>query len=78
MSRKFHLGITAEGQVDEGFLRGGTANDVEAAPELTREAVGCRAAGDRGYDRDRFRRTLEGNNNVPVIPGRKNRKEGIE
>jgi hypothetical protein len=60
MSRKFHLGIMAEGQVDEGFLSGGNANDVEAAPELAREAVGCRAAEDRGYESDRFRRTLEG------------------
>jgi transposase len=32
---------------------------------------------DRGYDSDEFRRMLEGNNNVPVIPGRKNRKEAI-
>jgi transposase len=34
-------------------------------------------AADRGYDNDGFRRTLEGNYNVPVIPGRKNRKEAI-
>jgi hypothetical protein len=32
---------------------------------------------DRGYDSDKFRRELEGNNNVPVIPGRRNRKEEI-
>jgi hypothetical protein len=32
---------------------------------------------DRGYDSDEFRRNLKGNNNVLVIPGRKNRKEGI-
>ncbi|MDR2446426.1 MAG: transposase, partial [Treponema sp.] len=39
--------------------------------------VGCAVLADRGYDRDEFRRKLEGNNNIPVIPGRKNRKEAI-
>jgi transposase len=33
---------------------------------------------DRGYDSDGFRRELEGNNNLPLIPGRRNRKEQIE
>ncbi|MDR1252254.1 MAG: transposase [Treponema sp.] len=33
---------------------------------------------DRGYDSDGFRRELEGNNNLPMIPGRRNRKEEIE
>jgi transposase len=32
---------------------------------------------DRGYDGDEFRWILRGNNNEPVIPGRKNRKESI-
>ena len=31
-----------------------------------------------GYDSDGFRCELRGNNNVPVIPGRKNRKKAIE
>ncbi|MEB3702873.1 IS5 family transposase domain protein [Candidatus Bealeia paramacronuclearis] len=30
--------------------------------------------GDAGYDSDRYRRELVSNNNIPVIPGRKNRK----
>ena len=33
--------------------------------------------GDRGYDSNEFRRELKGNNNEPVIPGRKNRREKI-
>jgi transposase len=35
-------------------------------------------AADRGYDGDEFRKLLKGNNNEPVIPGRKNRKKPIE
>jgi transposase len=30
-----------------------------------------------GYDSGAFRRELRGNNNIPVIPGRKNRKKEI-
>jgi len=32
----------------------------------------------RGYDSDRFRRSLEFNNNAAVIPRRKNRRRPIE
>ena len=53
-------------------------NDIEAAPELVEEVAGCFVMGDRGYDSDRFRRILESNNNIPVIPGRKNRKTPVE
>jgi hypothetical protein len=50
-------------------------NDIQAAPELAREAAGCAVMADRGYDSEEFRKLLKGNNNEPVIPGRKNRKE---
>ena len=33
---------------------------------------------DCGYDSDAFRRLLESNSNVSVIPGRMNRKEPVE
>jgi transposase len=78
MSTKFHPAITGGGQVGEGFLSGGNVNDIEAAPELVREVVGCAVMADRGYDGDKFRKLLKGNNNEPVIPGRKNRKEPME
>jgi transposase len=77
MSTKFHLAITTSGQVVEGFLSGGNMNDIEGAPELVKEVAGCAVMADRGYDSDEFRRILEGNNTIPVIPGRKNRKEAI-
>jgi transposase len=61
----------------EGFLSGGEVSDVKAGPELTKGIVGYPVIADRGYDSDGFRMNLRGNNNIPVIPGRKNRKEEI-
>jgi transposase len=78
ISTKFHLAITGLGQIVEGFLSGGEASDVKAGPELTKDIVGCPVIADRGYDSDKFRMYLRGNSNIPVIPGRKNRKEEIE
>jgi hypothetical protein len=49
-------------------------NGIEAVPELVQDVVGCVMAADRGYDGEEFRKLLKGNNNEPVIPGRKNRK----
>ena len=39
---------------------------------------GCHALEDREHDSDRFRRFLESSGNVPVMPGRKNRKTATE
>ena len=69
--------ITSGGKLVEGLLTGGEAHDVRAASELREDIVVCAVIADRGYDRNEFRRELEGNNNEPVIPGRKNRKEEI-
>ena len=62
----------------EGFLTCGETADVSAGPELTENIAGYPVIADRGYDSDKFRRGLEENNNTPVIPVRKNRKEEIE
>ena len=32
---------------------------------------------DKGYDSDKHRANLRSNNNIPVIPGRKNRKQPV-
>jgi transposase len=77
ISTKFHAVITSGGHLVEGFLTGGQINDVTVASELSRDIVGCAVIADRGYDSNEFRRELAGNNNEPVIPGRKNRKEVI-
>jgi transposase len=51
---------------------------VVVGRQLSEDIVGCAVIADRGYDSDGFRRELEGNNNLPVLPGRRNRKEEIE
>ena len=47
------------------------------ADDLTAEVFGCYVVEDMGYDSDRHRDTLRANNNIPVIPGRRNRKVKI-
>ncbi len=77
MTTKLHLAITAEGHVVEAMLTAGNVSDITVADELTAEVVGCYVVEDMGYDSDAHRAALEANNNVPVIPGRKNRKVKI-
>ena len=78
MTTKFHAAITAEGHVFEGFLTAGNVSDITVADELTQDVFGCFVAEDRGYDSDEHRNKLRSNNNIPVIPGRKNRKVKIQ
>jgi hypothetical protein len=74
MSTQFHPAITTgRGRI---FKRR-NVNDREAAQELAGEAVECLVMADRGYGGDEFHRILKGNNAVPVIPGRKNRKKAV-
>ena len=74
MSTKLHLLITAEGHVVEGFLTAGNVSDITVAESLLSDVFCCHVVLDRGYDSDPFRNVLRSQNNVPVIPGRKNRK----
>jgi transposase len=74
VTTKLHLAITADDHVVEGMLTGGNVSDISVADSLTSDVVGCYVVEDMGYDCDRHRRELEGNSNIPVIPGRKNRK----
>ena len=77
MGTKLHLAITNDEHVVEGQLTGANISDITVADDLTSEVYGCYVLEDRGYDSDAHRDVLRGNNNVPVIPGRKNRKEEI-
>jgi len=70
--------MTAEGHFVEGLLTGGNVHDVKVADMLFEDVVGCYVVEDAGYDSDPHRRELRANNNIPVIPGRKNRKVPIE
>jgi transposase len=74
---QFHLATSTNGLVVEGFLTGGNINDMDAAPGLVEDVVGCFVPADRGYDSDKFRRIVEGNNTIPVLPWRKNRKTAV-
>ena len=56
------------------MLTGGNVSDITVADSITADIVGCHVVADRGYDSDPYRRMLESNHNIPVIPGRKNRK----
>lgn len=78
MSTKLHLIITSDGHVIDGFLSGGNRNDIAVADELTAEIYGCYVVQDRGYDSNKNRTNLGAQGNIPVIPGRKNRKVEIE
>jgi transposase len=74
---KFHAVVTRGGPLVEGMLTGGQIPDVSVAGALSEDLGGCTVIADRGYDRNEFRREVEGNNNTPIIPGRKNRKEEL-
>lgn len=70
--------MTAEGHFVEGLLTGGNVHDVTVADDLLADVIGCYVVEDAGYDSDPHRRELRSRNNIPVIPGRKNRKIPIE
>lgn len=70
--------MTIEGHFVEGLLTGGDVHDVKVADTLLEDVVGCYVVEDAGYDSNSHRRQLVANNNIPVIPGRKNRKIPIQ
>ena len=72
------MAVTLVGQVVEGFLGKRNENDIVHAETLTKDVYGCFVIEDRGYDSDAHRNNLTSQNNIPVIPGRKNRKVEIE
>lgn len=74
MTTKLHLVITPQGHVIEGMLTGGNIADISVADFMMENVSGCYVIEDKGYDSDKHRANLESNNNIPVIPGRKNRK----
>lgn len=59
-------------------MTGGNVHDVTVADDLFADVVACYVVEDAGYDSDPHRQNLRANNNIPVIPGRKNRKIPIE
>lgn len=78
MTTQFHLLLSAQGHVVEGFLTPGNVSDITVAPQLTEHIVGCYVVLDMGYDSDQYRALLRESNNIPVIPGRANRNKVVE
>jgi transposase len=78
VTSKLHLAITANGAIGEGQLTGGHVADITMANDLMADVVGCAVVEDSGYDSDEHRTFLRANNNLPVIPGRKNRTVPID
>ncbi len=70
--------MTVDGHIVEGMLSGGNVADISVANQLLDDVYGCYVLEDKGYDSDPHRQFLKSQNNVPVIPGRKNRKVKIE
>lgn len=77
MTTKLHLALSAQGHVIEAMLTAGNTADISVANDLMSDVVGCHVVEDMGYDSDAHRDFLRSGNNVPVIPGRKNRKVKI-
>jgi len=77
MTTKFHFAMTSEGHAVEGMLSGGNIADISVANQLFEDVYGCYILEDKGYDSDEHRDFLRSQNNIPVIPGRKNRKTPI-
>ena len=73
-----HLAITPDFRIVEGYLSGGNIADISCADDLTACVSGCYIIEDKGYDSNKHRIYLLSNNNIPVIPGRKNRIDTIE
>lgn len=69
--------MTACGQLVEAMLTAGNIHDVTVAESMFEHVYNCHCVLDMGYDSDKFRNFLCSQNNVPVIPGRRNRKQAI-
>lgn len=75
---KIHAKVDALGNPLNLILTPGQIAEVTQAKKLLGMANGSHVLGDRGYDSDDLRKTIEELNCVPVIPGRCNRIEIIE
>lgn len=78
LTTKLHLAITPDFCIIEGYLSEGNRADISCANDLTAAVSCCYIIEDKGYDSNQHRLYLLSNNNIPVIPGRKNRIEHIE
>ena len=76
-SSKVHGKADGLGMPLDFIITPGQASDIGQAEALVGDERCEFLLADRGYDSDRFRQHLLSQKIIPVIPGRKNRKETI-
>ena len=77
ITTKFHLAMTGDRHVVEGFLSWGNIADISVVNELFSGVYGCYILEDNGHDSDAHREFLRSQNNVLVISWRRNRRVKI-
>lgn len=75
---KVHVKVDALGNPLKFIVTSGQESDFSCAGNLLGGTSGSYVLCDKGYDSDEFRKRIESQNNISVIPGRCNRKVSIE
>ena len=75
---KIHAKVDALGNPLNFIVTPGQESDHVQAENLLGTTTSAYVLGDKGYDSDRFRSQIKHQKNIPVIPGKKNRKMPIE
>lgn len=78
LTTKVHALVDAIGLPLKFIVTAGNVNDIKVAQSLIGSMHSTSVLADKGYDSDAFRAYLIGQDCVPVIPGRSNRKIAIE
>jgi transposase len=77
-SCKIHAKVDALGNPLKFAVTPGQQSDYMQATYLLGQTSGAYILCDRGYDSDDFRCVIISQNNIPVIPGKSNRKVAVE
>jgi len=75
---KIHAKVDALGNPLEFIITPGQTSDFNCANDLLGETSGAYVLCDKGYDSDEFRSKIKSQKNIPVIPGKCNRKIQIK
>jgi len=75
---KIHAMVDALGNVLKVIITPGQKSDITEAKNLIEDIRDASVLGDKGYDSDDFRVTIQSQNCSPVIPPRSNRKKVIK
>ncbi len=75
---KVHAKVDALGNPLKFIVTSGGRSDFKEAANLLSTTSKSYVLGDKGYDSDIFRKQIKKLNNIPVIPGKRNRKITIK